>query len=120
MRISPLIRNLGVLVVISLVILVLNLQTSLITASFLLSAAFLIAMALVAYLLWRDFGRREIDLWPRQKQWVFYSAIGLFVVDVGWFFFNGLTGPDLLAFFLVAAACIYAAIRTWRSQNSYG
>src|SRR5437763_1065718 len=81
--------------------------------------AFFLAIALVAYTLWRDFGRREIGLWPARAQRVFYGAVGLFVVDLGWFFIRGVSGPDALVFFVVAGACIYAALRTWRDQNRY-
>jgi hypothetical protein len=119
MNISPFVRNLGILAVVSLVILVLNLQTSLITAAILLRVAFFIAIAFVAYMLWRDFGRREIELWPRRAQWVFYGAVGLLVIDLGWFFLTSLSGPDALVFFGVAAACVYAAIRTWRDARRY-
>jgi len=117
---SPLVRNLGILALISLVIVVLTLETSLATAAVLLRVAFFLAIAFVAYMLWRDFGRREIELWSRRAQWVFYSAVALFVVDLAWFFLASLSGPDALAFFLVAAACIYAAVRTWRGQHRYG
>jgi hypothetical protein len=120
MRISPFLRNLGILALISLVIVVLNLESSLVTASMLLQVAFFIAIAFVAYMLWRDFGRREITLWPRRAQWVFYGAVALLVVDLGWFFLGSLSGRDALAFLLVAAACVYAAIRTWRDQHRYG
>jgi hypothetical protein len=120
MRISPFVRNLAILAVISLAILLLNLETSLITASILLRVAFFIAIAFVAYMLWRDFGRREIELWPRRAQVVFYGAVALLVVDIGWFFVSSLSGLDALAFFLVAAACGYAAFRTWREQHRYG
>ena len=75
MNISPFVRNLGILALISLVIMVLNLETSLVTAAILLRIAFFIAIAFVAYMLWRDFGRREIELWPRRAQWVFYGSV---------------------------------------------
>ena len=55
--------------------------------------AFFIAIALVAYMLWRDFGRREIGMWDARRQWVFYGAAGLFLVDAGWFFVTSLVGP---------------------------
>ena len=120
MNISPFVRNLGILALISLAILLLNLETSLVTAAILLRVAFFIAIAFVAYMLWRDFGRREIELWPRRAQWVFYGAVALLVVDLGWFFLTSLSGLDALAFFLVAAGCGYAALRTWREQHRYG
>jgi len=117
---SPLVRNLLILGAVSLAIVVLNQETSLVTASLLLRAAFFVAMAVAAYLMWRDFGRREISLWPARQQWVFYGAVALLVVDLGWFFVSGVTGRDALAFFLVAAAAVYAGVRTWLDQTRYG
>ena len=117
---NPFLRNLGILALVALAIVLLNLETSLATAAVLLRVAFFLAIAFVAYMLWRDFGRREIGLWPRRQQWVFYGAVALFVVDLGWFFVTSLSGLEALAFFVVAAACIYAAVRTWRDRNRYG
>jgi small-conductance mechanosensitive channel len=117
--VSPFVRNLGILALIALVIVALNLETSLVTAGFLLRIAFFIALAVVAYMLWRDFGRREIELWPRRAQVVFYGSVALLVVDLGWFFLTPLGGLDALAFFLVAAGCGYAAFRTWRDAHRY-
>jgi small-conductance mechanosensitive channel len=117
---SPFVRNLGILALLALAIVLLNLETSLVTASLLLQVAFFLAIAFVAYMLWRDFGRREIELWPRRAQWVFYGSIALLVVDLGWFFLVSLSGLNALAFFLVAGACVYAAFRTWREQHRYG
>jgi hypothetical protein len=119
-KISPLVRGLLIIAGISVLIVALNAETSLVTASFLLRIAFFIAIAAVAYMMWRDFGRREISLWPQLQQWVFYGAVGLFVVDLGWFFLFGVTGRDALVFFLVAGACIYAGVQTWRRQTTYG
>jgi hypothetical protein len=113
-RISPFIRNLAILAVVALAIVVLNQETALATAGTLLRFAFFIAIAVVAYFFWRDFGRREIETWQSRQQWVFYGAIGLFVVDLGWWFFGHPSGRDALVFFLVLAACAFAAIRTWR------
>jgi hypothetical protein len=123
-RISPFARGMAIIAVVSLVIVVLNQETALITAGLLLSVAFYFAIALVAYMLWRDFGRREISTWPTRQQRVFYGAVALFVIDAGWYFterfVTPLGGPDLLAFFLVAAGCVYACVRTWRDQKRYG
>jgi ABC-type nickel/cobalt efflux system permease component RcnA len=116
---SPLVRGLAIIAVISLAIVLLNQETSLATANALVRVAFFLAVAFAAYMLWRDFGRREISVWPALSQWVFYGAVALFLVDLGWFFFTGLSGLDALAFFLVAGACVYAAVRTWRRQRRY-
>ena len=119
-RIPPFARGMAIIALVAVVIVVLNLQRSLSTAATLLRIGFLLAIALAAYLLWRDFGRREIELWPRRAQWVFYGAVALLVVDLGWFFLTSLSGRDALAFFLVAGACGYAGFRTWREQHRYG
>ena len=119
-RIPPFARGMLVIAAVAGLIVVLNLETSLSPAALLVRVAFFLVIGLVAYMLWRDFGRREIGLWPTRAQWVFYGAIALFVVDLGWYFVHGVSGRDALVFFLVAAACIYAAVRTWREQHRYG
>ena len=109
-----------VIAAIALAIVVLNLETSLSTAALLVRVAFFLAIAFVAYMFWRDFGRREIGMWSAREQWVFYGAVALFVVDLGWWFVKSLHGRDLLVFFVVAAVCVYAAVRTWRERHRYG
>jgi hypothetical protein len=99
-------------------IVLLNLQTAVITASLLLRIAFILAIAVVAYFYWRDFGRREISTWPRRAAWVIYAAVALLIVDIGWWMLGGLAGRDLLVAILVAAACGYAGYRTWRDQHN--
>jgi hypothetical protein len=111
-------RNLLILAGVALVIVVLNLQVAVFTVGMILRIAFFIAIAVVAYFYWRDFVRREIELWPERAGRVFYAAVALLVVDLGWYFFGHLAGRDALAFFLVAAACVYAAVRTWREQKN--
>ena len=119
MRIPPFARGMLIIAAIALVVVVLNLQTSLITAALLVRIAFFLAIAFVAYMLWRDFGRREIGLWQSRQQWVFYGAVALFVVDLGWWFVASLSGREALVFFVVAGVCVYAALRTWREQHTY-
>jgi len=46
--------------------------------------------------------------------------VALFLADLGWYFATPLSGRDLLAFFVVGAACVYACVRTWRDQHHYG
>ncbi len=118
-RISPFWRGIAIVAAVSVAIVALDQEQSLVTAAELVRFAFFIAIGVAAYLLWRDFGRREIAVWPALQQRVFYAAVALFLVDLGWFFARSLSGRDLLAFFLVAAACVYAAVRTWREQHRY-
>ena len=114
---SPFVRNLLILAAVAALIVVFDQETALATAGTLLRVAFFIVIAVVAYFFWRDFGRREIGLWSSRAQWVFYGALGLFVVDIGWWFFDSPSGRDALAFFVVAAVCVYAMVRTWRDQR---
>jgi hypothetical protein len=115
---TPFIRNLLILAAIALAIVLLHLETAVVTASLLLRVAFIIALAVVAYFYWRDFGRREISTWPQRAAWVFYSAVALLVLDIGWWMLGGLAGRNLVVAILVAAACGYVGYRTWREQRN--
>jgi hypothetical protein len=117
-RIDPFWRNLAILAVVALLVVVLNQETALATAGTLLRFAFVIAIAVVAYFAWRDLGRREISTWPPRAVGVFYAAVALLVVDVGWYMVSSLNGRDALAFIVVLAVCLYAGVRTWRDQRS--
>jgi hypothetical protein len=110
---SPFVRNLLILAAIAAVIVVLQAETALATAGTLLRFAFFIAIAVVAYFFWRDIGRREIETWQGRQQAVFYGAVALLVVDLGWLFVSHPSGRDFLAFIVVAAVSVYAAVRTW-------
>ncbi len=94
-----------------MIVLVLNLEVALVTVGVLLvRIAFFIAIAVVAYMFWRDFARREISTWPSRAQWVFYGAVALLVVDLVWFFLGSPSGLDALAFFVVAIVCVFAGV----------
>jgi len=115
---NPFLRNLAILAVVAVLIVVLNQETALATAGELVKVAFFIVLGVVAYFFWRDFARREIETWPSRPTRVFYVACGLLVLDIGWYMIDGVTGRDALAFFVVAAICVYVGIRTWREQKS--
>ncbi len=115
---NPFVRNLGIIAVFALVIVLLNQEAAIATASELIRVAFFIVIGVVAYFFWRDIGRREIETWPSRSAGVFYAAVGLLVVDIGWYMVVGVTGRDALAFFVVAAICVYVGFRTWREQKS--
>jgi hypothetical protein len=116
---SPFLRNLAILAGIALVIVLLNLETALATAGTLLRIAFVLAIAVVAYFFWRDFGRREIETWPSRAAWAFYAAVALLVVDIGWWMIDQPQGRDALASIVVAAISVYVGVRTWLAQKSY-
>ena len=102
-NISPFVRNLLILAVIAAAVVVLNQEVALSVVGALVRVAFFIAIAVVAYLFWRDFGRREIAIWPAPAQAVFYAAVALLVVDLGvWFIATRRAGRDALALIVVA------------------
>jgi len=115
---TPFVRNLTILAVLALAIVLLNQETALVTAATLLRFAFFIVIGVVAYFFWRDFGRREIGTWPARSSRVFYAAVALLVVDIGWYAALGINGRDILAFLAVAAVCVYVGVKTWREQRS--
>jgi uncharacterized membrane protein YfcA len=119
MKVSPFLRNLAILAAIAVVIVVLNAETALATAAVLLRIAFFIAIAVVVYFFWRDFGRREIGTWSDHAQRVFYAACALLVVDIGWWVVSAPQGADALISIVVAAICAYVGVRTWREQRRY-
>jgi hypothetical protein len=115
---SPFLRNLAILAVLALAIVLLNQETALATASTLLRFAFFIVIGVVAYFFWRDIGRREIETWPSRASRLFYAAVALLVVDIGWWVVVGIVGRDVLAALVVAAICLYVGVTTWRAQRS--
>jgi hypothetical protein len=117
-NLNPFVRNLGILAAIALLVVVLNQETALATAGTLMRLAFVIAIGVVVYFAWRDFGRREIQTWPTRQAAIFYCAAALLVVDIGWIMLSSLAGRDLLAFLVVLAVCLYVGVRTWRDQRS--
>jgi hypothetical protein len=117
-NVNPFVRNLAILAVVALLIVLLNFEVALATVGVLIRLAFFIAIAVVAYFVWRDIGRREIDTWPTRSSRLLYAAIGLGVIDLGWWLFGHPSGRNALIFFVVAGVCVYVAVRTWRDQRS--
>ncbi len=117
MNVSPFLRNLGVLALIAVLVVVFNLETSLSVAALLVRFVVVIAVVVAVYLIWRDFGRREIALWPARAQWTLYGAAALLVADIVWWYTTLLAGPNALVAVLTLAASVYAGIRTWRDQT---
>jgi len=116
---SPFVRNLGILALIALVIVVLNQETALATASILLRIAFFIVIAIVLYMFWRDVARHEIHIWPDRQIRVFYAAVALLIVDAGWWIVRSPSGRDALVSIAVAVICGYVGFTTWREQRRY-
>ena len=116
---NPTLRGFLVIALIAGVVVVLSLQSVLETVGGLLRIAFFLAIAFFLFLLWRE-KRGDIETWSDRGRNVFYAAVVLAVVDVGALIGLGASGPDALAFFLVLAACVFAAVRIWRHEHTYG
>jgi hypothetical protein len=115
---NPTVRGFLIIALITLVVVVLSLQSVLATVGGLLRIAFFLAIAFFLFLLWRE-KRGDIETWSDRGRNVFYAAVILAVVDIGALIGLGASGPDALAFFLVLGACAYAAFRVWRNEHSY-
>jgi len=113
------VRGFLIIALIAAIVVVLSLEEVLATVGGLLQIAFFLAIAFFLFLLWRE-RRSDIESWADRSQKVFYAAVVLAVVDVGALIGLHPSGPDALAFFLVLAACVYAAVRIWREEHRYG
>ena len=117
-RINPTFRGLLILGAIAALIVVFQLEQTLLALSILARIAFLLAIAYFIFLVWRD--RREgISMWPQRAQTVFYAAAIVAVADVGVYWYGGAVGYQILAFVAVLALCGLAMWRTWRDQHTY-
>jgi hypothetical protein len=117
-RINPTLRGLTVLALIAVVVIVLQLEATLVALSILLRIAFLLAIAFFIYLVWRE-RRGEIAAWPRRARVCFYGAALLIVADLALQWYGGAHGLEVLAFVAVIVICALAMWRIWRDQHSY-
>jgi small-conductance mechanosensitive channel len=117
-RINPFLRGMVILAIVAGLIVVFQLEQTLLALTILARVAFILAIAYFVFLVWRD--RREgISMWPQRAQTVFYGAATLAVVDVGVYWYGGAVGYQVLAFVAVLALCGLAMWRTWRDQHTY-
>ena len=117
-RINPFVRGLLILAAIAGVIVVLQLEQTLIALSVIARVAFILAIAYFIFLVWRE-QREGISMWSQRAQWVFYGAAVVAVADVGVYWYGGAVGYQILAFVAVLALCGFAMWRTWRDQHTY-
>jgi len=116
---NPALRGFLLIALVAAVVVVLSLDEVLATVGGLLRIAFFLAIAFFLFLLWRE-RRSDIETWSERSRGVFYGAVILAVVDIGAFVGLSPDGRDALAFFLVLGVCVYAAVRTWRAEHTYG
>jgi small-conductance mechanosensitive channel len=117
-RINPTLRGLLILAAIAGLIVVFQLEQTLVALRTLANVAFVLAIAYFIFLTWRE--RREgISMWPPRARTVFYGAAIVAVADVGVYWYGGAVGYQILAFIGVLALCGVAMFRTWRDQHTY-
>jgi hypothetical protein len=117
-RLNPTLRGFLIIAAIAAVVVVLQLEATLVALLILARVAFILAIAFFVYLMWRE--RREgIAAWPQRQRVVFYGAALLAVADVGVYWYGGATGLQILAFVGVLVCCGFAMWRVWRDQHTY-
>ena len=116
---NPTLRGFLLIGLVALIVVVLQLEQTLIALSILLQIAFLLAIAFFVYLVWRE-RREEIGLWPRRASVAFYSAAIIAVVDLGVYWYGGASSAlEAVAFVAVLVLCGFAMFRIWRDQHHY-
>jgi len=113
------VRGLAIVALVALVVVVLSLQPVLAVTGGLLRIGFFLAIAFFLFLVWRE-RRGDLEAWSGRSRRVFYAAICLAVVDVGAAIGLSPMGADAIAFFAVLGCCVWALVRTWGAEHTYG
>jgi hypothetical protein len=117
---NPTLRGFLIIALIAVVIVVLQLQTTLAALFLLARIAFFLAIAYFVYLAWRD-RREQISMWSARSRAVFYGAAVLMVVNVAVRFFVPVgNGWNLIVFLVVFGLAGFAMWRVWRDEHAYG
>jgi small-conductance mechanosensitive channel len=117
-RMNPTLRGFLIILAIVAVIVVLQLESTLVALLLIARIAFVLAIAFFVYLIWRE-RREEIGQWPLRARIVFYGAALLAVADLAVNWYGGAHGLQVLAFVAVLVLCGFAMWRTWRDQHTY-
>ena len=117
-RMNPMLRGFLLIALVAAVIVVLSLENTVVSLLLLARIAFLLAIALFVFLVWRE-QRSDIEMWPTRAKTVFYGAAVLIVADFGVWFLGDLDVLDGLAFFLVLFGFGFVMWRVWRDQRTY-
>lgn len=112
------VRGLAIVALIAAVVVVLSLEPVLAVTGGLLRIGFFLAIAFFLFLVWRE-RRGDLEAWSDRSRRVFYTAIAIAVVDIGAAIGLSPMGGDAIAFFAVLGLCVWAVIRTWRTEHTY-
>ena len=115
---NPTLRGPLIVAFVAALIVVFQLEQTLVALSILLQIAFLLAVAFFVFLVWRE-RRAEIGTWPTRARVAFYAAAVLIVVDVGAYWLDRPSGLAAVAFLAVLVLCGIAMVRVWRDQHRY-
>lgn len=113
---SSLVRGLALIALVSVVIVALSAQWSLTIVGAILWVAFLVAIGFLLVRLYRE-RRGEADHWTQRGRVTFVGAVVVALVDVLMAVVLRPTRGDALIFFVVLVAAVYAAVRTWRTEQ---
>jgi hypothetical protein len=119
--INPTLRGFAILVIIAAAITAFQLGVGLEIVLRFLQILFLLAIAYVLFMLWRN-RREEISMWSTRSRAVFYGGAALALADIGlaftpWFPEGGL---ESVVFLLALAAGVFAMWRVWHDEHTYG
>lgn len=117
-RMNPTVRGLLVIAAIAGVVVLLQLEQSVVAIATLARIAFFLAIAFFLFLVWRE-RRADIGSWPPRATIAFYAAAIVLVADIGAYVYGGARGLELLAFLAVIVLCAVAMFRIWRDQHHY-
>jgi small-conductance mechanosensitive channel len=115
---NPTLRGFLIILVICAVVVVLQLQNTLIALTIIARVAFILAIAFFVFLVWRE-RRSDIAVWPRRASIAFYTAAVVLVADIAVYWYGGAHGLQVVAFVAVLAGCGFAMFRIWRDQHHY-
>ena len=117
-RMNPTLRGFLILALVALIVVVLQLENTLIALGLIARIAFILAIAFFVFLVWRE-RRGEIASWPARASVAFYGAAAVAVVDIAVYWYGGAHGLQILAFLAVLVLCGVAMFRIWRDMHHY-
>jgi hypothetical protein len=113
---SGLVRGLAIVALVSIAIVVLSAEWSLVVVGAVLWVAFLVALAFVLVRVWRE-RRGEADHWSRRGRITFVAALLVAAIAVAHALLMPPTRGDAIAFFVVLAVVAFVLVRVWRDEQ---
>lgn len=117
-RMNPTARGFLIILAICVVVVVLQLENTLIALTIIARVAFILAIAFFVFLVWRE-RRSDIAAWPLRASIAFYGAAVILVADIAVYWYGGAHGLQVIAFVAVIAGCGFAMFRIWRDMHHY-